>query len=74
MTNQEIKREALNRMERALQDVQGAFTLLSTADDMPGDGTYDLHDQLLTMMKHIDGLRAVHKRAHSVNGTSPGDE
>lgn len=65
MTNQEMIREMLDRLQAQQEAMASAFTVIEALDK---DGDFDLHDQMATADGLLEGLGGLIDRMQKING------
>ena len=65
MTNQEMIREMLDRLQAQHEVMASTFNVVEALDR---DGDFDLHDQMHTADGLLEGLGALLERMQKVNG------
>ena len=65
MTNQEMIREMLDRLQVQQEAMASAFDVVEALDK---DGDFDLHDQMATADGLLEGLGALLDRMQKING------
>ena len=65
--NNEMKLHTLNQLASALRVVGDKLNILDMLDaDSSEDGCMDIHDQIATMYKNLNGIEGAVKRAISI--------
>ena len=65
MTNQEMIREMLDRLQAQQETMASTFNVVEALDK---DGDFDLHDQISTADGLLEGLGALLDRMQKING------
>jgi hypothetical protein len=65
MTNQEMIREMLDRLQAQQEAMASTFTVIEALDK---DGDFDLHDQMATADGLLEGLGGLIDRMQKING------
>ncbi|MEL0016943.1 MAG: hypothetical protein VW715_17160 [Rhodospirillales bacterium] len=65
MTNQEMIREMLDRLQRQQEVMASTFTVIEALDR---DGDFDLNDQMATADGLLEGLGGLIDRMQKING------
>ena len=65
--NNEMKLHTLNQLASALRVIGDKLNILDMLDaDSGEDGCMDIHDQIATMYKYLNGIEGAVKRAISI--------
>ena len=65
MTNQEMIREMLDRLQAQQETMASTFNVIEALDR---NGDFDLHDQMATADGLLEGLGALLDRMQKING------
>ena len=65
MTNQEMIREMIDRLEAQIETMVSTFNCIEVLDR---DGDFDLNDQIATADGLMEGLNALKERMRKING------